>query len=172
MSSSKISCGSVVLDARGCPRRPTLFAQTWTLFTFKKKRSAVSTTDGWLKLNFASCVKRQTRSLGALVLYSIIWSLWIKSTIWLLMLNPKVLWYAVRACSICIPHERYKSVTPLGATRVIRTILQGRCGPWPFCARILYDPHRGRGKIYAWYCYYMLNRIKQNWAKNVIHRIR
>ena len=33
--------------------------------------SAVSTTDGWLKLNFSSCVRRQTRSLGALVLCSI-----------------------------------------------------------------------------------------------------
>ena len=31
----------------------------------------MSTTDGWLKLNFASCVARQTRSLGALVLCSI-----------------------------------------------------------------------------------------------------
>jgi len=31
----------------------------------------VSTTDGWLKLNFASCVIRKTRSLGALVLCSI-----------------------------------------------------------------------------------------------------
>ena len=33
--------------------------------------SAVSTTDWWLKLNFASCMIRQTRSLGALVLCSI-----------------------------------------------------------------------------------------------------
>ena len=35
----------------------------------------MSTTDGWLKPNFASCVIRQTRSFtrsfGALVLYSI-----------------------------------------------------------------------------------------------------
>ena len=29
------------------------------------------TTDGWLKLNLASCVVRKTRSLGALVLCSI-----------------------------------------------------------------------------------------------------
>ena len=35
------------------------------------KMSAVSTTDGWLKPNFASCVVRKTRSLGALVLCSI-----------------------------------------------------------------------------------------------------
>ena len=31
----------------------------------------MSTTDGWLKLNVASCVIRQTRSLGVLVLCSI-----------------------------------------------------------------------------------------------------
>ena len=31
----------------------------------------MSTTDGWLKLNFASCVVRKTGSLGALVLCSI-----------------------------------------------------------------------------------------------------
>ena len=31
----------------------------------------MSTTDGWLKLHFASCVIGQTRSLGALVLGSI-----------------------------------------------------------------------------------------------------
>ena len=31
----------------------------------------MSTTDGWLRLNFASCVIRQARSLGALVLCSI-----------------------------------------------------------------------------------------------------
>ena len=33
--------------------------------------SAASTTDWWLTLNFASCVVRQKRSLGALVLSSI-----------------------------------------------------------------------------------------------------
>ena len=32
---------------------------------------SVSTTDGWLTLNFASCVIRRTRSLGVLVLCSI-----------------------------------------------------------------------------------------------------
>ena len=31
----------------------------------------MSPTDGWLKLNFASCVTRKSSSLGALVLYSI-----------------------------------------------------------------------------------------------------
>ena len=32
---------------------------------------AVSSTDGWLKVKFASCVVRKTRALGALVLCSI-----------------------------------------------------------------------------------------------------
>ena len=40
-------------------------------YFYKKKTSAVSTTDGWLKLNFARYVIRQIRSSGALVLYSI-----------------------------------------------------------------------------------------------------
>ena len=31
----------------------------------------MSTTDEWLQLNFASCVTRKTRSLGALMLCSI-----------------------------------------------------------------------------------------------------
>ena len=35
------------------------------------KTAAVRTTDGWLKLIFASCVVRKTRSFGALVLCSI-----------------------------------------------------------------------------------------------------
>ena len=36
-------------------------------FDKKLKTSAVSTTDGWLTLKFASCVIRQTRSVSALV---------------------------------------------------------------------------------------------------------
>ena len=32
--------------------------------------SAVSATDEWLKLDFVSCVIRQTRSLGVLALFS------------------------------------------------------------------------------------------------------
>ena len=48
-----------------------MFQPSWWFFIENRKTSAVSTTDGWLKLNFASCVIRQTRSLGALVLYSI-----------------------------------------------------------------------------------------------------
>ena len=60
------------------------------------KTSAVSTTDGWLKLNFASCVTRQTRSLGVLGLSSNWNAVFVTyiSTIWLLILKevPQVLW--------------------------------------------------------------------------------
>ena len=49
--------------------RDTIPPESW-YFVKNWKTSAVSTTDGWLKLNFASCVIRQTRSLGVLVLCS------------------------------------------------------------------------------------------------------
>ena len=60
---------------------PSRFRVTWATswgrlqglvdFIKNRKTSAVSTTDGWLKLNFASCVTRKIPSLGALVLCSI-----------------------------------------------------------------------------------------------------
>ena len=82
----------------------------------------MSTTDGWLKLNFASYVIRQTRSFGALVLCSICNMVFV-SYICNMVVDTQFHKFhgkAVRACSICIPHERYRSVTPLGATRVNR----------------------------------------------------
>ena len=91
----------------------------------------MSTTDGWLKLDFATCVIHQTRSLGALVLCSICNMVFV-NYIYDMVVDcsvPQVLWYAVRAYSIFIPHEIYRSVTPLDATRVNRTILQGRYRP-------------------------------------------
>ena len=87
----------------------------------RSKTSAVSATDGWLKLNFASCVVRKTRSLGARVLCSIciiimVFSLWITSMMDDMVVDTQFHKFSVRACSMCIPHERYRSVTPLGAT--------------------------------------------------------
>ena len=60
-----------------------------TIFLQKNwKTSAVSTTDGWLKLNFASCVVRKTRSLGALVLCSICSMVFVNYIyVWLLILS-------------------------------------------------------------------------------------
>ena len=60
-----------------CSSRAVLYFLIKILFFYKTlkywywKTSAVSTTGGWLKLDFARCVIRQTRSLGALVLCSI-----------------------------------------------------------------------------------------------------
>ena len=64
----------------------------------------------WLKLSFASCVVNQTRCSCFL---------WTKHTIWLLILSFTQ--NIVRACSVFC-HEGYRSVTPLDAARVNRTI--------------------------------------------------
>ena len=72
---------------------------------------------------------------------------------------------SARVLHVCITHERYRSVTPLGTTRVNRTILQGRCCPQPFCARILYNPHRGRGKICMILLHVKHNTVKQKLSK-------
>ena len=50
----------------------------------------------------------------------IIWFLWTKHTIWLLVLSFTQ--NIVRACSMFYPCEGYRSVTPLDAARVNRTI--------------------------------------------------
>ena len=48
------------------------FASSLSFLVFSNwKTSTVSTTDGWLKPNFASCVIRQTRSFGVLRVCSI-----------------------------------------------------------------------------------------------------
>ena len=50
-------------------RLPKYWKKMWGCSISKKlKNAAVSTTDRWLKLNFTSCVIRQTRSLSVLVL--------------------------------------------------------------------------------------------------------
>ena len=81
--------------------------------------------------------------------------------IWLLILSSTFFCGRPFARSMFIPHERFRSATPLGVTRVNRTILQGRCCPYPFCARILDKPaQRERGKL----CMILLH-FKQNKAK-------
>ena len=45
----------------------------------------------------------------------------------------------VRACSVFYPCERCRSVTPLDAARVNRTIYDF---PQPLCALILHNPHK------------------------------
>ena len=111
--------------------------------------SAVSTTDGWLKFNFASCVIRQTRSLGGLCYV------------------PIEIWCSVNYIYDMVVDTQFRKFHGRPFARVLYLFLMkgvGRWLPWvrpgstgrfykddvvhkTFCARILYNPHGGRGKI-------------------------
>ena len=54
--------------------------------------------------------------------------LWTKRTIWLLILSFTQ--NIVRACSMLYPYEGYRSVTPLDAARVNRTIFHNHSVHW------------------------------------------
>ena len=85
-----------------------------------------------MKLNFASCVVHLTRSLGVLTVFYLsfkIWRLWTKPTIWLLILS-------YGRCSIFNPHEGCRSVTPLDAARVNRTIFHNHSADGYYIIRI------------------------------------
>ena len=86
----------------------------------------------WLKLNFASCVVQQY-----IRRVRIIWFLWTKPTIWLLILSFTQ--NIVRACSMFYPYEGYlyRSVTPLDAARVDRTIFHNHSVHWYYITLIL-----------------------------------
>ena len=93
------------------------------------KTSAVSTTDGWLKLNLASCVTRQTRSLGKLVLYS----------------NCNMVF--VNYIYAMDVGTHFHKFCGMQFARVLLCIFitQGLCGPYPFRARILHNPLKKEG---------------------------
>ena len=63
----------------------------------------------------------------------IIWFLWTKRTIWLLILGFTQ--NIVRACSMFYPYEGYRSVTPLDAARVNRTIFHNHSVHWYYILR-------------------------------------
>ena len=132
----------------------------------------MSTTDGWLKLYFASCVVRKTRSLCALVLRSVCYMVFVN--------------YAYDM----VVDTQFHKFHGRPFTRVLYVFLMkdiGRWLPWVppgstgrfykddvvhnHSAHRYYITRIEGGVRYAWYCY-MLNRIKQNWAKNAIHIIR
>ena len=140
----------------------------------------MSTTDGWLKLNFASCVIRQTRSLRVLVLCS-------NSNMGVRDLHPRcIIWLLILSSTSFM----------VGRSRVFYFYLflmkdiVGRWLPWVLpggstgrfykddvvhnhSAHGYYITRMEGGVRYAWYCCYMLlNRIKQIWAKTAIHIIR
>ena len=98
------------------------------------KTSAVSTTclNGWNSILQAAWYIRHVR---------IIWFLWTKHTIWLLILSFTQ--NIVRACSMFY-HEGYRSVTPLDAARVNRTIFYDHSVHWYYYYITLI---KGRGYI-------------------------
>ena len=79
----------------------------------------MSTADGWLKTQLCKLRDKSDTLIGLACVLDVC------SICNLVLLN--YVYKMVRVCSIFIPHERYRSVTRLGATRVNRTILQGRC---------------------------------------------
>ena len=106
---------------------------------FIKKTSAVSTTD-WV-VETQLCKLRDTSDTPVWCAYwehftykisqHILWCLWTKPTIGLLLLFHQVLRKAVRACFTFNPHEGYRSVTPLlGDTKVNRMILHNHSVHW------------------------------------------
>ena len=104
----------------------------------------------------------QTRSLGALVLHSICKNIVLANQIYDIAVDTRFHKFYGRPFErvLYLFMTRYRSVTPLGATRVNKTLVQGRCGPQPFCAQILYNPHRGRGNIYMVWLRVIQNQTK------------
>ena len=126
-------------------------------FFFNKKLKNVSCeydrVNGWNSTLQAAWYIRHVR---------IIWFLWTKRTIWWLMLSFTQ--DIVRACSMFYPYEGCRSVTPLDAARVSRTIFHNHSVHWYYITLV-----KGR--------YYIKHDInvrhgKQNprrgrWLKNV-----
>ena len=115
----------------------TNFIKSW-------KTSAVSTTDWIIKTQ--PCKLRGTSDTFVRRAYSIlrsisfiIWFLWTKPTIWLLI--PGTQFHKrkkkiVRACSLFYPYEGYRSVTPLDSARVNRTIFHNHSVHWYYITLI------------------------------------
>ena len=129
--------------------------------TIKKWKNVSCEYDRWSTLQAAWSVRH---AHWACLCYVPIetWCSWTTSTTWLLIISSTIFMVDRSRFFIIIPHGRYRSVTPFGVTRVNRTILQGRCCPQPFCARILYNPHGEKGKI----CMILLFHVKQKNNKN------
>ena len=136
------------------------------------KTLAVSTTDGLLKLQFASCVIRQTRSLGVLVLCSN----------WDMVLNY--------IYDMVVDTQFHKFYSRSFARALYLFLMKdiGQWLPWGLpgstgrlkkddvvhyrSAHGYYMTRMKGGVRYAWYGCYMLTRIQQNWGKTAIHKIR
>ena len=134
------------------------------------KTSAVSTTDGWWKVNFASCVIRQTRWSGVLLLCS----------------NSDMVF--VNDAHDMLVDTRFRKFYGGPFARVLYIFLTndiGRWLPWGlpgstgrFYKNDVVHNHSAHGYyitrmearvICAWYCCYILNRIKENWPTPAIY---
>ena len=97
--------------------------QSWswvsTIQTVEKRRCEYDRLKGWNSTLQAAWYIRHVR---------MIWFLWTKPTIWLLILSFTQ--NIVRACSMFYPCEGYSSVTPLDAARVNRTIFHNHSVHW------------------------------------------
>ena len=100
--------------------------QKYIFFSGSWKTSAVSTTclNGWNSTLQAAWYIRHIR---------IIWCLWTKPTKWWLILSFTQ--NIVRSCSMFY-HEEYRSVTPLDAARVNRTIFHNQYVHWYYITLI------------------------------------
>ena len=94
----------------------------------------------------------------------IIWCLWTKPTMWLLILSFTYFTEGRRACSIFYPRERYRSVTDLRGTyvfflgvgqckqRSIPTMLHAeRCSTWKHCIQHRCTTVRTRRQLWIQY---------------------
>ena len=134
----------------------------------------MSTTDGWLKLNFTSCVIRQTRSLGVLVVCSNRNMAFVNyiSTMWLLILRVVPQFYGrpfTRGLYLFLMKD-------IG--RWLPWVLPGSTGRFyeddvvhSHSAHGYYITRMEGGVRYAWYCLHV-KQNKKNWAKTAIHILR
>ena len=111
------SCTSIIMFKVKIPGSNQQDCCTSTSMIFYKKLKNVSCEynrlNGWNSTLQAAWYRR----------VRIIWFLWTKPTIWLLI-------NIVRACSMFYPYEGYRSVTPLDAAKVNRTIFHNHSVHW------------------------------------------
>ena len=133
----------------------------------------MSTTDGWLKLIFASCVIRQTRSLGALVLCSN-WNMVFVNYIYDVVADTQFHKFHGRSFARVLYLFLVKDIG-----RWLPWMLPGSTGRFYKDERDVVHNHSAHGSYitrieggvrYEWYCY-VLKRTIQNWAKTAIHVI-
>ena len=105
-------------------------------YYFKKwKTSAVSTTDGWLKLNFATCVIRQTRSFTSFMVGHPHERYMSETSLDVTSFTPWLRWLGYYSYSVLMTQNNPKPKplkllkTPT-ADRAYSLVLMNQCWPW------------------------------------------